>query len=895
MAGESILEYARKHELTQDYTLLSPFDTDCISDCSSDFELDAEQASEALPPLDLSKQPLLDERWHVDRLGAGFLREVQSVLEELSVRDYPTRREERRALRMASPLLSTDPSLDMAKLFPDRDHGHALVCTSETPRPLDDDPEAEARLCWPASEPSLLARVENDVQHERLCATRETAQYLRSIMHPEPLPQDECLSELKVPRGRTRMSSPLLPLSPPPSDPEPLEGVFDTVYTSTPTDPTSMELLDIKSEIEDERPSPAGSDMIATFLPSSTKPDSPDVETTEASFSVRSARKRPRPEDLKIEGPLTPRDYQSSPFKRPKTVSFMKDLVQEIRKDENDEVFGNLSDTDDGFEIFFNDVIDLAAPARQQIENEQLQMEGATLRLEVPPVDFTLPPAPWTVYSRVNVGRYKYQTELSAQHQLLMEVKAGVLSKERPWSVTETMHLRWDPIPRDLDTSALQEDCDVRAFDDYSSHLDFDHPGEPSLWKPEGLRILDPDEDEGAELEDMPLNIMELSTEEIVSKRYNDMLVDEMLPTLAQKTVQRPHETFHEISSFGRPLSRRGPTANPSTNFLSSISTKSALGMFMQVQSGVPPCLSPVKEKPEPILHEQLKDVDAKPFANEEFAAIPTPVLPSPLKLKPAAFIVSTDLLVQRSLMHAIRNLYPSADLIERDFSTPTIISQIVPHPGAQQVSQSVNTSEADLLLAPSAGLVLTTLQKLKQRPLPGQATSTSSHTTLLTRLTRLSSRYERLVLLVSESITMSGPSSLDNTSLSALNDLSNFVSACEADIRVVCVPGGEKELTHWIVATMARFAGHGISLLPEETVWERWLRHAGMDAFSAQAVLGELKDHDSEGFCGLARLVAMDQEDRVARFSATMGGERVLRRVGRLLDQGFNSRLSLF
>jgi len=685
------------------------------------------------------------------------------------------------------------------------------------------------------------------------------------------------------------MSSPLLPLSPPPSEPEPIYSAFNMAYTSTPVDPTSMELLDLKSEIEEERPSPAKSDMIATFLPSATNPESPNLEMTEAPFPVLSAPKRPRPEDLKIDGPLTPRDYQSSPFKKSKTVSFMKDLVQEIKRGEHDEAFETLSDMDDGFETFFNDVIDLAAPARQQIENEQLQMEDATLRMEVPLIEFTLPPAPWAVYSRVNgKGKHKYQTELSAQRQLLMDVKAGVLSKERPWSVIETMHLRWDPIARDLDVSALQEDCDVQSLDEYFGQLDFNRPGEPSLWKPEGLRILDPDEDEDAELEDISLNIKELRTEEIVSKRYNDMLVEKTLPTLAHKTVQRPDEISHRVSSSDTPLSRRAAAATPCTNFLSGISTGSALGMFMQVQSGVPARLSPITGKPTPTVHKQLEQVRVKPFVEEKPTAVPVPLLPSPSR--PAAFIVSTNLLVQRSLMHAIRNLYRSADFIERDFSTPTIVPRIAPHPDAHRVHQAVNTSEADLLLAPSAGLVLTTLQKLKQRPLPGQATSTSSHTALLNRLIRLSSRYERLTLLVSESSTMSQPSISDSTSLSALNDLTNSVSACEADIRVIYVPGGEKELTSWVVATMARFADNDVRLLPQETVWERWLRHAGMDAFSAQAVLGILKDHDNEGFCGLGRFIKMDQVDRVAKFSAIMGGGRILGRVGRVVDQEFNS-----
>lgn len=91
----------------------------------------------------------------------------------------------------------------------------------------------------------------------------------------------------------------------------------------------------------------------------------------------------------------------------------------------------------------------------------------------------------------------------------------------------------------------------------------------------------------------------------------------------------------------------------------------------------------------------------------------------------------------------------------------------------------------------------------------------------------------------------------------------------------------------------------HGVPtpLLQDETLWEIWLRRAGLNAFAAQAVLGALKQPSddrgpglqiSDQVWGLPAFVLMGAEERRSRFEGMLGGREVLERVGRVVDGGW-------
>jgi len=271
------------------------------------------------------------------------------------------------------------------------------------------------------------------------------------------------------------------------------------------------------------------------------------------------------------------------------------------------------------------------------------------------------------------------------------------------------------------------------------------------------------------------------------------------------------------------------------------------------------------------------------------------PSLPSPL---PKTTIILSSILfsTQRSLIVELKHLYTDLSFIERDFST------LKPPLG----------NEADIITSPSTGLVLTTLQKIKQKPLPGQE---PLHYGIKERLIDLSVRYERLIILVAESSSTSDVArDLDDNDCFALSEMMGFAAALDAGVQVIYVPGGNKELATWTVYCIAQFRfdfAESIGqrggqqeprLIEDETLWEQFLRRAGLNAFAAQVVLAELREPDapccevsssasaSVADTYLIAFVRMRPDERIRRFEILLGGRKVLMRVNQALEQRWSS-----
>jgi hypothetical protein len=137
-----------------------------------------------------------------------------------------------------------------------------------------------------------------------------------------------------------------------------------------------------------------------------------------------------------------------------------------------------------------------------------------------------------------------------------------------------------------------------------------------------------------------------------------------------------------------------------------------------------------------------------------------------------------------------IEQLYEKAEIVYRDYDRP--------HSPAK---------EADILLSPSTGLIMTTLQQIKQRPLPGQP----DRSPVKERMTELQSRYERLVVIVSEGLSRDMEKNgsgrpKDLRDQEAIQRMEGTASKLEGEVIIKYAPGGEQTLAHYLVAEMVNY-----------------------------------------------------------------------------------------
>ena len=613
-----------------------------------------------------------------------------------------------------------------------------------------------------------------------------------------------------------------------------------------------------------------------------------DIEAAgEVHFS--SPVKRKRPEDYKVELTLSPALQSSSPLKKLKTVTFSEELCATIPEYAKPFSSDNTNVANEICNLLEQVIKPGAKSAILAIDGEQLTQTDSLLRVEVPTVDSTSPLPPWEVFARKSWGN---QTELEAQQGLISMVKREFIKLREQWSDVgkfDGAMSRWRPFDMRLsDLPKENIDCD---------YLDKFGPEEPqdttSGWKLDGLRVLDPCEDDDEEMEtvDIPLALEKIN------------LTDDVLePTAPTKT---------EISGFATTLqSRPSLSSLPKTNTSrliplpshetsmatqppahSTFSASNTLDRFMQIHTGQKTTV----EVPKRLTQTVLKHVDkpaCKPVAHTEKendvgkATSSTPMhlpsLPTPMPVR--TFVLSSTMFTRRGLLKEISHLSSMADYIERDFTSARA--------SRGMSSLTSEADEADIIMAPGHGLMLTTLQRLMQKSLPGQVT----RNVIRECVVRLARRYERLIIMVHAERTSNQQRPLDNRECSELASLINFCAAQNHDIQVMYLPGDESALATWIVASMVRYGldDPDVQLLQDESSWELFLRKAGMDVFAAQVVLKKLNAPDStpassnRQHYGLPRFVMMNETERLKMFGALFGGEKILRKVSMAIDGGW-------
>jgi hypothetical protein len=592
-----------------------------------------------------------------------------------------------------------------------------------------------------------------------------------------------------------------------------------------------------------------------------------------------------------------------------KTVTF-SDTVEEILFDQDFPGFTSSANDSGNSDTLFMDhaLYDTFRKAYEtqnsRIENEQLQ-EAATLgRVEVPVMDFTAPTPPWDV-SKLRGSN----NSLARPQEILKEIMKEIRLPDCPAGLRKLNHaVDWTVFPTSIAKVALIEEFgDEDALLEFtSSAIDADViTSEGLTYKAPGLRIVRETDD--ADDEDLEPGVFvhdELDLSSLLRKRKLQLAdmggqgTQENSQDLQKTTVHAaPKKTFRKPTPeiVDNPLEVEETRDNDEHGgkLIGGVfSATAALDNFMEMRatkrhkltdsnyfsvSKVVPSDDPA---PQPI---------ALTIANSRLtkADIPLPLTNINLPTEKIQYIVSSDLLKQRPLFSAIKSIIPTANFIERDFNKYNTTAWLRQGTITRSPVKSPLAAEADIILSPSTGVVLTTLMKIKQKPLPGQ----KEQSEIKSKIEAVCMRYERLLVFISEvSLDESSAGTLNGQDCMAMAEFMGFCASLPCIVNVSFVPGGHETLANWVVAGMAQYGMGGHSLLEDETRWEVFLRRCGMNSYAAQVVASDLKApegvHPSRyGMFGISQFVQMDCDERIRRFGPVLGGERVLGRVSSVIE----------
>lgn len=894
----STLTYARTHGLTIDFTTIRLPAAHLLEDIDVWPDFDGEPN---LAQPSMSKPSFDDEKLSLNIAAIRFLHDT--VTKVARPPDHALERTARTGLKdkLELPLLLTDPHVDMLQSTARRSQqGFRRTWAERWP-----DQKLCKDLFWPLDAADLPKQTANMLA-ERLAMTSSTAMYLRDIINPSPGHELDRAYVPENPTGNTtedglRMSPPLMPLTPD-SSAHGHDGDLHLLdLASTPVDPstTAVHLLEY-SMMEADTLSPR-LDMSAALISGTIDSQFDSQQPPDLTPDTLTSRKRLRSEDYKLDLPLLGLGSSPSSSKKSRMGDAMSVIAPFIQA-EKAACSGDIARETD-LDSLENELLDLAAPSLAAVENEKLIEADSTLRMPIPRSADAGRHPPWST----TYGQKQDHVRFMAQ------VKKSFLTAECRWQVHGENSLPWNPVPRNLVKTDFDEHIGLTSSDEYvktalgNAAISMD----VLLWKADGLRILDEEDVE----DDLDLDRPGLAELKSTYARVDSIMhprsphAEHVQPILqdhyeheSSKAVKAYDDSFSTVAYMSRRLrdnDKNAHAADPSnTTGLPSIDE------FMHLQTGRRPpalALADLSRSSEKLHHVNVVNVASghktgpatnKASKKRNTMQTPAPDIDTTRLAQSAHFIVSSEILCMRELLREIGRLWPSAMQTERDFGD---MSQT--HQGRfdchVSLSAGIDTAEADLLIAPGAGIVLTSLPKIKQKSLPGRPDENS----IKQRLTKLASRYELIIVLVGHSGRAN--SDLDASDRAALDELTvhaRLLSHDMAQVTITYVPGTTANMAQNIVGHMTRHCPtRHVDILDHTTSSEIFLRRAGMNAYAAQLVLHELrdgregtdgqKDEDKTGERVLNYFCNMAQKERVASFAAMLGGTRMLEHVGRKID----------
>ncbi|KAK3640806.1 hypothetical protein LTR56_011683 [Elasticomyces elasticus] len=830
------------------------------------------------------------EKWEVDKETIGFLASVMALGREdeqvTVLDDTPLTFTD---LKIDETVLQCDAAVEVRKLR----ERHVVKLTPHGLEPFALDTEKGESIQWPSTDLALPSKIHEQIVADRLQISRDEAAYLQNIVQPSVMSFAEMIGSSIGSDKPWRMepqTPPLLPLSPPYSPPAPPAELLELPLTSTPGNLIAIEAAEVQRAIMQ-----ADDDSASAGMCSGETISEPYSFIQTSGDSSTLSEKPKRFEDMKADVPLLPTSatWQSSPVKSRGFPTEIRSLIP-------------LPDSD------------------MSILDPRVADQDVGDFVNEPGIKRSL---------------------IDLQRGLMSFTKREIIKSETSWSGVSKLErtMGWTPFATRLGKVKTEEVFDddgssARYMADLVMDGDLDIGG--LISKAEGLRILDGHESDDDEIEPAKFEFEEVddhqtsaitehetshaqpspkvATEAEHTKPAVPTLVAEPpridMQTLLRKRKQELESTTtigHAMNTGLDPSSKNvmkkprlqdaGLTSLAESG---SLFTAGGIASFMQLQGNK----SSTHARDEERINAQTQPaappaVMVQPVQEAKRIDVHVP-LPCPRlsdQNQALQIVVSTKVLTDRVLVKQLNALLPGLEMIER-VHVPQAAR------GSNTLSENVASMDADMTISPAAGLLTTTLQKLNQKPLPGQANFYG----VREHVANVAVRYEKLIVLVAQSQQLAGEEGTEIRNLTerdcdALSDFMAFTATLDADIEVRLLPGGSPDIAKWIAATISHHASsirNDMQLLSDETLWERFLRTAGLNAFAAQVILAQLKPPEEairngsssviQSFqgdvCGLAAFVRMSLTQRLQQFGPLLGGERMLRRVSEVVDVGWKS-----
>lgn len=906
---DELAEYARNNNLFVDHRL-DPHFSVCPVDMAMRAALtavgdDDVTSSDWLPPCQIPAVTSFEEKHSVlTGQAAKVMQEAcnsldAEVLESLNFEAVVPRSLGLKNVKLELPLLRSDHELDLREwkrqVYAKRDASVTQFNLPVEPVDIEKDEDLE----FPSSAHKRKAEITDRLHKEKIEVTvsRQTLCYVKkafdvswsgaeqtelweSVMTYKRVSESWVLQDqTEADASQTNAREPMTPpLSPRAITIKHFVPDDESCQVPVPSDPNSQlsEELKVVEGILFQRDvlTPVNSDNAGFLLDNSP----PTFAPVAASSDV--GEEGPRLEDLKVDEPILPRDIHGPPTVE---IDSLKDLIDnsELRLGLELE---DVDMEDNGKEL--EALCELAENVMRSVEQETLQPIDTTARVPVPLMDFSIHQSPWKGFGCDANAMFKWIRE-----------NTGKIWDSSIWRRNESVEraMKWTPLLHHAGeiSTAEQFKGDMSVLGSFFADIDSSVPTSSDyVWKRPGLAALREEDDDEDELQlifskSNPKD--DLMT--VLKKRRRD---------LENSSTQAPGKVAKLAQDNGRDSTMFGPNfaLNDSANLLicdENNSHAKLLSQFLDLH--VPKDLKVTKSKPNHIHSQHVDRHFESKYSEAAGSLLPAKKLqaalspPINLPSSPLSIIVSVQL-VPRSVRRRLELLIPGVELIERDYDRHNVP---VWTQGSGTVLRSEHVSplayEADLTVSPATGIILTTMIKVRQKPQPG-----TQQSSIRERIEKVSARYERLLVLVSEgSIHEDAMASMSAGEAAAFAEFQGFLAGVEANATAFYVGGGDETLAKWVVALVCKHCHEGSAvqnvLVPEETHWELFLRRAGMNSYAAQAVPGVLRsptecnqDVDPTEY-GLAAFVQMTPAQRADVFGLLFGGRRVLDQVSRRVE----------